>query len=139
MIAYWPEHVPKGKTSEALWNFVDIMPTFAELGGGDCPEACDGISVVDALLDEQKRYDERFQYWELYEFGFKQMVRWGKWKAIRFGGNGPILLFDMTQDIGEATNVAKNHPEVVKVIETYLKTARTESPNWPNSAFIKKR
>jgi len=137
MIAHWPGHVPKGKTSEALWNFVDIMPTFAELGGVLCPKPCDGISVVSALLDHEKRYDSRFQYWEFYEFGFKQAVRWGKWKAVRFGWKGPILLFDMTQDIGEAKNVAKDYPEIVEQIETYLKTARVESPNWPDSIFIK--
>lgn len=132
MIAHWPGKVPKGKTSEALWNFADIMPTFAELGGASKPEQCDGISVVDALLDHRKRYDDRFQYWEFYEFGFKQAVRWGKWKAVRFGWEGPILLFDMTQDISESENVAQDYPEVVREIENYLKTARVESPNWPD-------
>ncbi len=137
MIAHWPGYVPKGKTSEALWNFVDIMPTFAELGGTPCPKRSDGVSVVSALLDHTKRYDSRFQYWEFYEFGFKQAVRWGKWKAVRFGWKGSILLFDMTQDISEAKNVAQGHPEVVMQIETYLKTARVETPNWPDSIFIK--
>jgi len=137
MIAHWPGHVPKGKTSDALWSFVDIMPTFAELGGATCPKRCDGISVVDALLDHNKRYDGRFQYWEFYEFGFKQAVRWGKWKAVRFGWEGPLLLFDMTQDISEAKNVARNHPEVVKQIKAYLKGARVETPNWPDRTFAK--
>jgi len=27
--------------------------------------------------------------------------------------------------------VAEQHPDVVAVFENYLKTARTESPNWP--------
>ena len=139
MIAHWPGHVPKGKTSEAIWGFVDIMPTFAELGGTTCPERTNGISVVEALLDPEKRYDDRFLYWEFYEAGgFKQAVRWGKWKAVRFGWEGPLLLFDMTQDISEADNVAKEHPEVIKEIEAYLKTARVESPNWPDRMLKKK-
>jgi len=139
MIAHWPGVVPAGETSEALWNFVDILPTFAELGGAVPPEKTDGISVVDALLDHETRYDDRFQYWEFYEFGFKQAVRWGKWKAIRFGWENPIQLFDMTQDIGEQNNVAKDHPEVVERIEAYLKTARVSSPNWPNSWLMKQK
>ncbi|MFT5128853.1 MAG: hypothetical protein ACI8W8_002472 [Rhodothermales bacterium] len=44
----------------------------------------------------------------------------------------------MPQDLGEARNIAQAHPEVVKQIETYLETARVESPNLPDSAFVKK-
>ena len=94
--------------------------------------------LVNALMDHTKRYDGRFQYWEFYEFGFKQAVRWGKWKAVRFGWEGPVLLFDMTQDIREAKDVAQDYPEVVMQIETYLKTARVETPNWPDDIFKKK-
>lgn len=110
MIAHWPGHVPRGRTSEALWSFADVMPTFAELAGATCPERTDGISVVEALLDPEKRDDDRFLYWEFYEGGFKQAVRRGKWKAIRFGWEGPLLLFDMIEDIREADDVAKDHP-----------------------------
>jgi hypothetical protein len=65
-------------------------------------------------------------------------VRWGKWIAVRFGWEGPILLFDMTVDISEAKNVAQDHPDIVKQIETYLKTARVETPNWPDEMLKKK-
>ena len=37
----------------------------------------------------------------------------------------------------EAKDVAQDHPEIVMQIETYLKTARVETPNWPDSIFIK--
>jgi hypothetical protein len=34
-------------------------------------------------------------------------------------------------DLGETNNVASKYPEVIVRIETYLKTARTDSTRWP--------
>ncbi len=139
-IAHWPGRVPAGKTSEAIWGFVDIMPTFAELGGAEVPERIDGISVVEALFNHETRYDDRMLYWEFYEKkGFTQAVRWGKWKAVRLAWEGPLQLFDLTQNVGEAPDIAKDHPDVVKKIEAFLKTARVEWPNWPDDRFKNKR
>ena len=44
----------------------------------------------------------------------------------------------MAKDIGEKENVADRHPDVVARVEAYLKTARTESKDWPLSAPKKK-
>ena len=41
------------------------------------------------------------------------------------------MLFDLSKDIGETQNVAAEHPDGIARIEKYLKSARTESPNWP--------
>jgi len=40
-------------------------------------------------------------------------------------------LYDLVADPGEARNVASAHPDIVGQIETFLKTARTESERWP--------
>jgi len=42
-----------------------------------------------------------------------------------------LELYDLTDDIGENSNVAQNHPETITRIEDYIKTARTDSPYWP--------
>jgi len=34
-------------------------------------------------------------------------------------------------DLGERTDVAAQHPEIVLRMEAILKTARTDSPDWP--------
>lgn len=36
-----------------------------------------------------------------------------------------------TPNIEEKHNIAAEHPDVITKIEEYLKTARTDSPNWP--------
>jgi len=40
-------------------------------------------------------------------------------------------LYDLKTDRGEQREIARVHPEVVSKIETYLKSARTESERWP--------
>ena len=70
-------------------------------------------------------------YWEFHERGFQQAVRMGDWKAVRLAKDAPLELYDLETDPAEERNVAAAQPAVVARIETYLKTARTESPNWP--------
>jgi hypothetical protein len=42
-----------------------------------------------------------------------------------------LELYDLKTDPSESRNVAAAQPAVVAKIESYLKTARTESPEWP--------
>ena len=62
---------------------------------------------------------------------FQQAVRIDDWKGLRLGQKEPLELYDLSNDIGEQHNLSAQHPEVVEKIEDYLKTARTESRNWP--------
>ena len=131
MIARWPGKVPANKTSDAVWYFADFLPTAAELAGAAAPAKIDGISIAPTLLGKKQELDGRFLYWEFFEGGFKQAVRWGNWKAVRRGLTGRLELYDLAGDEGEKNNVAAPNSEVVAKIEAYLKTARTESPYWP--------
>ena len=71
-------------------------------------------------------------YWENPRDGLDQAVRFGKWNIRRTGGEGaPISLYNLEEDPGQEQDVASLHPNVVARFETYLKTARTESPYWP--------
>jgi arylsulfatase A-like enzyme len=58
-------------------------------------------------------------------------VRHGNWKAIRTAPGRALELYDVANDPGEKTNVAAGNPAVVEKIEAYLKTARTESKEFP--------
>jgi arylsulfatase A-like enzyme len=131
MIARWPGHVPAGSVSDSVWAFWDFLPTVAELVGESPPPGLDGFSILPALLDTGPAPRHEFLYWEFHEQGFKQAVRMGDWKAIRLGPTEPLLLYDLAHDIGETRNLASDHPEVVARIELYLKTARTESSDFP--------
>jgi arylsulfatase A-like enzyme len=131
MIARWPGKIPAGKTSDAPWYFADVMPTFADIAGMTSPANIDGISVLPALLGAKQKTNDRFLYWEFFESGFQQAVRWQNYKAIRLAPGKPLELYDLSRDIAEKNDIAEEHPDVIARIETYLKTARTDSPNWP--------
>ncbi|MBN1420474.1 MAG: arylsulfatase [Planctomycetes bacterium] len=130
MIVRWPGRIRAGSTSDQVWAFWDFPPTAAELAGAKAPAGIDGISMVPALLERPQRNHE-YLYWEFHEGGFKQAVRMGDWKAVRLGTARPIELYDLAADIGERTNVAKEHPDVVARIEAILRAARTDSPDFP--------
>jgi hypothetical protein len=55
----------------------------------------------------------------------------GDWKAVRPQAGAPIELYNLSTDLGEKQNVAGQNPKVVAKIEDYLRTARTESADWP--------
>ena len=115
-IAQWPGVIKPGRTSDHVSAFQDIMPTFAELSGAQCPKT-DGISMVPTLLGrgQQQKHDHLF--WEFYGGGGKMAVLKGKWKGIRLNTirkpGGPIELYDTSKDISEQRNLAADHPDIV--------------------------
>jgi len=131
MIVRWPGKVPAGVTNtNAVWYFADFLPTAAALAGAKAPADIDGINVLPVLLGKETALPDRFLYWEFFERGYQQAVRWRNWKAIRPAPGKPLELYDLLADPGEKSNVAGKNPAVVAKIEAYLKTARTESSEW---------
>ncbi len=76
MIVRWPSKIAGGKVSDAVWYFADVLPTLAELAGVMSSKDIDGVSVLATLLGKKKISDDRFLYWEFYERGFQQALRW---------------------------------------------------------------
>jgi len=131
MIARWPGKIKPGVVSDHVWAFWDFLPTATEIAGRTAPAGLDGISVVPTLLGTGMQRQHDFLYWEFHERGQQQAVRKGDWKAIRKEPGGPLELYDLKKDIGETTDVASFHRDVVALIDAYLVNARTESKNWP--------
>jgi arylsulfatase A-like enzyme len=131
MIVRWPFWIKPGTTSDLPCAFWDFLPTLAEIARVKQPNDLDGISFLPTLKGETQTNRHEFLYWEFHEGGFKQAVRMGDWKAVRFGVDGPVELYDLKTDIGEKDNVAEKHPDVVAKIAEYLKTARTPDDRWP--------
>jgi arylsulfatase A-like enzyme len=132
MIVRWTGRIQPGQVSDFPWAFWDFLPTAADIAGvkEKMPANIDGQSVLPTLLGK-KQPSHEFLYWEFHEKGSKQAVRIGDWKAVRLAMDKPLELYDLKRDLGETNNVAAAHPDVVAKIETYLKTARTNSPRWP--------
>ncbi len=133
MIVRWPGRIPAGVVSDAIWYFADFLPTAAALAGATAPDRVDGVNVLPAILGKTPHLSDRSVYWEMHRRGgqFQQAARRGDWKAVRFGLDSPLELYNLAEDIGEKDNVAAQHPDVVARFEAYLKTARIPSPHWP--------
>ncbi|MEA2067786.1 MAG: sulfatase-like hydrolase/transferase, partial [Verrucomicrobiota bacterium] len=142
LLVYWKGKILPGAVSDHLSAAWDFMPTFAEVAGVERPSRTDGISMLPTLLGkngQQKKHD--YLYWEIQldgwwhtmpkTGGFRQGVRKGDWKAVRYGSNQPTELYNLSSDEAEKKNVAKQHPEIVEQMEALFKDARTETDGFP--------
>ena len=130
MIVRWPGHLPAGAVSDQVWAFWDFPATAAELAGTRLPNPGDGISMVDALFQRPQQNHE-YLYWEFHEQGGKQAIRMGKWKAVRLGWKPPVELYDLETDLGETTDIAAHHPDLIEKMGTLFRQARTENSFYP--------
>ena len=131
MIVWMPGTVPAGEVSDQVWTMWDFMPTAAELARTDAPQSTDGISMVNALLN-QPQQDHEYLYWEFHEGVFAQAVRMGYWKAVRTNVGESIELYDLSEDIGETNDLSGQHPDIVARAEDLFQTARTENEHYPS-------
>lgn len=138
-IVRWPERISAGSVNGHQLAFYDIMPTFCELIDdkgfpkkyinkkleGDC---FDGLSFAPTLLgnaDKQQKHD--FLYWEFHETD-QMAVRMEDWKLVV--KKGAPHLYDLSKDIHEDTDIAAQHPDIVKKM---LEVIRQE--HRPNDMF----
>ena len=134
LLARWPGRVRAGAVSHAVVAFWDFLPTFAAMAGAPAPGGLDGISALPALLGQPQKQRDCL-YWEFHEGGFSQAVRVGDWKGVRPKMNAPVELYDLANDVGERDNIAAGHPDVVERIAGLMRTARTDSPDFPVGAL----
>ena len=132
-LARWPGTIQPKTSSDHVSAFWDMLPTFCEMAGVECPENTDGISILPTLQGRaQERHD--YLYWEFTERGGKQAIRRGDIKAVKLNvsknPNAPIELYDLAKDPGETRNMAREHPEIVQEMKVLFKQARVDSPTF---------
>ncbi len=133
-LARWPGTVRPGIVSDLPCAAYDVLPTLCELTGAWAPRDVDGISLVPTLLGKAGQRKHEFLYWEFPGYGGQQAVRLGDWKGVRQElrkGRTAIQLFDLARDVGERTDVAARHPEVVRRIERILAESHVPSTAFP--------
>jgi len=123
-LAWWPGRVPAGSVNDAVAATIDLLPTFVSLAGGTMPATpvIDGRDITPILLGQSKESArEAHYYFASYDL---QAVRQGRWKLAlspQPEGMGKqaaktaagLRLYDLDAEIGEQTDVAAQHPEVV--------------------------
>ncbi|NQV32314.1 MAG: sulfatase [Phycisphaeraceae bacterium] len=140
-IVRWPGHVPAGRICDEIATTMDILPTFAKLAGVSLPEdrGIDGKDIFPLISGRAKKGPhDRYLF---YCYTHLQGVRSGRWKLVLPRPAKPgwmswwarmidevkeVQLFDLDSDMGETTNLAQAHPEVVERLTALIQDAREE-------------
>jgi arylsulfatase A-like enzyme len=134
MVVWNPKKIAGGQTNDLAWYFADVLPTLAEIADVPAPEKIDGISVLPTLHGQEQDLSERHLYWEFYEKQGWRVTYFGDWKAIQVGMNNgdqePLELYNLKEDIGEQTNLADQHPDIVAKAAAILKESHVPSEHF---------
>jgi arylsulfatase A-like enzyme len=150
-IMRWPGKIPAGTTCGAMLMTIDLFPTIGRLVGAELPKhPIDGLDVWPLLAGEPGAINPHEAYLYYYEVNQLHAVASGdgRWKlqlphAYRSlagapGGHGGIPakyiqkqitqteLYDLESDIGETTDVAVRHPDIVRRLLDVAERARAD-------------
>lgn len=143
LLMSWPGVITPGVT-DAMVSAIDVMPTIAAFTGAPPgPFPFDGESLVNVIHGGTSPHEALFFY-QGYQL---HAVRSGRWKlhaphhyrsihgatlstptfqgAYRQDSIG-LSLFDLQSDIGEMTNLADSHPDVVDRLLGHMNTMRED-------------
>jgi arylsulfatase len=150
-IMRWPGRIPAGTECKDMLMTIDLFPTIAKLIHADLPRhTIDGLNVWPIISGKSRAKNPHSAYWFYYEDNQLQSIVSGdgRWKlqlphsystlAGRPGGSGgtpapyeqrkieQAELYDLVRDISEKTDLATQHPEIVKRLEAEAEKAREE-------------
>jgi uncharacterized sulfatase len=132
LIARWPARIAAGGVSSHAGYFGDFFATFAELVGKPVPAGLDSLSLLPVLTGRHAaQASHEYLYWEFYEQGGRQAVRFGRWKAIREPmKTGPVQLYDLETDVGEQKDLSASRPDLVERAARLMEEAHVPDPRW---------
>ena len=143
-LMWWPTQIAPGTVCHELATTMDLLPTFAKLGGAALPlvRKVDGHDICSLLVGDRHATSpyEAFYYYERDQL---QAVRSGPWKlfvplkeftkhphftrGVESGKNGTKpLLFNVVTDINCSDDVAAAHPGIVARLSQLAEAARDD-------------
>ncbi|MCP4451298.1 MAG: sulfatase [Planctomycetes bacterium] len=131
-IVHWPGKIKAGAVSRELVTALDFYPTLASIAGYKVPAqpARDGVDISDIWLGKPgaKSPRETFFYYSVDKL---QAARMGDWK-LHLGLTKQRIdpkkhqLYNLADDLGETTDVAKAHPDIVQQILNRMQVMRED-------------
>lgn len=138
LIVVWPGQVPRATKSSEIVSSIDLYPTLLELLGIEKKDGAhfDGISFAPVLRDPGAKLN-REALFNFFPHGGGGRppgvtVRKGPWKLIRWFETSrqypsKYELYDLSQDLGETTNLAEMHPERVEELDGLIDEHLTDT------------
>ena len=144
LIAYWKNQIIPGSKTNHISGFRDVMTTFAEIIGIEKPSHNNGISFLPTLLNRKQKKHEflnwEFQlsgsFQELPDGGFRQSVRIGDFKAVRYGINSNTEVYNLINDESETNDISNLHPKIVEKAEQIFLSERSDTFGFPYGGVI---
>ena len=144
LIAYWKNKIIPGSKTNHISGFRDVMTTFAEITGIEKPSHNNGISFLPTLLNRKQKKHEflnwEFQlsgsFQELPDGGFRQSVRIGDFKAVRYGINSNTEVYNLINDESETNDISNLHPKIVEKAEQIFLSERSDTFGFPYGGVI---
>ncbi len=146
-VARWPGTIPAGTESDAAITGMDLLPTLSKLAGGDVPgdRVIDGKDIWPLLAGKP---DAKSPHEAIYYLRGRGVdgIRVGDWK-YRVATDKPPkekrskrqpacesklkkvnveTLYNLSEDIGEQTNLIVEHPEIAQRLKRQLATFETD-------------
>lgn len=124
LIVHWPKGITaKGELRHTPGHVIDIPSTVLALGpyeeklgidfGDEAFPSVEGLSLLPAFAKDADL--KRTALWWLHEEN--KAIRVGNWKLVAAKGDA-WALYDLSKDRGELKNVAAEHPDKVKELQT---------------------
>ncbi|WP_316816106.1 sulfatase [Pedobacter nyackensis] len=132
MMMRWPGHIVANKTYSQKVSSLDILPTSIAAGKGKQKgtKKLDGVNLIPYVNGQNKKAPHEALYWRR---GVAAAIREKNWKLIRVKEN--VLLFDLSTDLSESTDLSAKYPERKK--EMLSKLAKWEKgldkPHWTSA------
>ena len=114
LIVRWPRRVPESSATDRIFALNDVLATLAGLIGTEVPsgQAPDSLDQSAAFLKPATAPAVRTEV--ATQDGSRHFAfRSGDWKLVMDRKGEPLELFNLAADLGEETNVAAGHPEIV--------------------------
>jgi arylsulfatase A-like enzyme len=143
LIVRWPGKIAAGAVSDRVTGFEDWLPTILDLvsAAESIPADVDGVSFAPTLLG-RRQAEREFLYREFPGSGGQQAAWAGRWKAVRQNlnklkpGQRPTTeLYDLEADPRETVDVAGRNPEVVRLLESLMRSQHVPSSEFPIPAI----
>ena len=131
----WPGHIKPGSTSREMLSSLDVLPLMMKTAGGELPRnrTFDGMDPLPVLkgLNASK---PRSLHW-IWNQGKKEQwkgMRQGQFKIVRRADNEDWRLYDLSSDVSESQNLAKDQPERLKLLVSRFEAWRAGIQNDPS-------
>lgn len=126
----WPGHIPRGRAYDFPVSALDVFATAISAAGGmpSTANPLDGANLIPYLNGSVSQRPHDHLFWRS---GPNWAVRDGDWKLVC--AEDHYWLYDLPRDIGEVTNLAEKHTEIVKRIKAAYEQWQLQmvDPAWP--------